>query len=169
MWFCVYIYWQIGRKQHCAPYISPLFSQYEPFFIARRESHPWYDERYRGYVSIRGIQCVYVLVVGNTKITTHRYYNNKMSVTWTMKMLGTRFLVYPQAYVLHYAHTRAGSTFETGGKHKEMNTHLYWHDNPKYVRDGCGVPVPFVADVSPDCAQAQVRGTSTLECLPYSA
>ncbi len=49
-----------------------------------------------------------------------------MSVTWVVKMLGTRFLVYPEAYVLHYAHTRQGSTFESGGKHKELVRALVW-------------------------------------------
>lgn len=86
-------------------------------------------------------------------------------------MLGTGFVVHPSAFVLHYAHHRLASVFAPSQRNKEMvrrcvlctaaqqrvctqTTKLYWHTNPERVRKECGVPLPFVADVSLNCVLA---------------
>lgn len=68
-------------------------------------------------------------------MTCHRYYNNKMSFVWTLKMLGTEFVVHPSSFVLHYAHQRTVSVFEASERNKAV------------VRGGCPplVMIPYNA------------------------
>lgn len=82
-------------------------------------------------------------------------------------MLGMQFMVHADAFVLHYAHARSVSIFEAPERNKEMTTKLYWHTNPERVRQGCGVPLPFVADVSADCTSWGMQ-VNTTACKGYA-
>lgn len=81
------------------PYrLNEIHEGYEPFYLAKKASLPWYDERFRGL-----------------KL-------NKVLHTWHMHKIGFMFVVTPRAYVVHVPHVKGLTWLETRrrGHYKKM-------------------------------------------------
>lgn len=75
---------------------------------------------FHGMTSVFEGACGHACLCTCNEAPLTRYYNNKMSFCWTIKMLGTGFVVHPLAFVLHYAHQRVSSTFASSEGNKAM-------------------------------------------------
>jgi Glycosyl-transferase for dystroglycan len=57
---------------------------FEPYVIIRRDAAPFYDERFRGY------------------------FRNKALQLHHLALMGFRFLVHPEAFIIHLPHSSTG-------------------------------------------------------------
>lgn len=81
------------------PYrLQEIHPEYEPYYLAKKDILPWYDERFRGMKM------------------------NKALHTWHLHKSGFMFVVTPRAYVVHVPHDKGLTWLETRrrGHYKKM-------------------------------------------------
>jgi len=81
------------------PYrLKEIHPEYEPYYLAKKETLPWYDERFRGLKINRALH------------------------TWHLYKSGFTFVVTPRAYVVHVPHIKGLTWLETRrrGHYKKM-------------------------------------------------
>ena len=81
------------------PYrLTDIHPEYEPYYLAKKATLPWYDERFRGLKINRALH------------------------TWHLYQSGFMFVVTPRAYVVHVPHVKGLTWLETRrrGHYKKM-------------------------------------------------
>ncbi|KAL4420521.1 hypothetical protein ABPG75_010177 [Micractinium tetrahymenae] len=102
------------------PYNCTFTRGFEPYILLHRARVPWYDERFRGY------------------------FINKLAHAAHLHYLGTRFLVHPDAFVVHQPHKTAASK---GQARAQGLNHMYTRLFSRALGQmQVGNYLPYVAD-----------------------